>query len=166
MICRRGGIDKQDIGAIRIHDTATEFEISERAAEKFAANVRRPDKEDNIRIEAIDGAPASPSTSPKAWDGPKHKSKESRGSNHGDRPHEERPRDERPREDRSNKKFEKPRRDDAPGLDRATHSKKKKQRPDWHENAGPSRPAAGAPGGKSAFAKPGFKKKPKKKHRD
>ena len=33
MICRRGGIDKRDIGAIRILDTTTEFEISERVAE-------------------------------------------------------------------------------------------------------------------------------------
>ena len=33
MICRRGGIDKQDIGAIRIMDTTTEFEISGRMAE-------------------------------------------------------------------------------------------------------------------------------------
>ena len=32
MICRRGGIDKGDIGAIRILDTTTEFEISERVA--------------------------------------------------------------------------------------------------------------------------------------
>jgi ATP-dependent RNA helicase DeaD len=162
MICRRGGIDKQDIGAIRIHDTTTEFEISERAAEKFAANVRRPDKEDNIRIEAMSDAPAGPSTSPKAWDGPKHKAKDgSRGERH-----EERPRDERPRDDRGNKKFDKPRRDDAPGFDRAAHPGKKKQRPDWHENAGPSRHPGGAPAGKAAFAKPGFKKKPKKKNRD
>ncbi|MBR1219275.1 DEAD/DEAH box helicase [Bradyrhizobium sp. U87765 SZCCT0131] len=58
MICRRGGIDRQDIGAIRIHDTTTEFEISERVAEDFAAKVRRPDKEDSIRIEPLAGAPA------------------------------------------------------------------------------------------------------------
>ena len=32
MICRRGGIDKHDIGAIRIMDTTTEFEISKGAA--------------------------------------------------------------------------------------------------------------------------------------
>jgi ATP-dependent RNA helicase DeaD len=167
MICRRGGIEKQDIGAIRIHDTTTEFEISERAAEKFAANVRRPDKEDNIRIEAMDGAPASPSTSPKAWDGPKHKRKDdNRGGGHADRPHQERPRDERPRDDRGPKKFEKPHRGDAPGFDRAPHAKKKKPRPDWHENAGAPRNAGAAPAAKSAFAKPGFKKKPKKKHRD
>ncbi|MGO4714873.1 DEAD/DEAH box helicase [Bradyrhizobium sp. 2TAF24] len=60
MICRRGGIDRQDIGAIRIHDTTTEFEISERVAEDFAAKVKRPDKEDSIRIEPLTGAPAGP----------------------------------------------------------------------------------------------------------
>ena len=55
MICRRGGIDKSDIGAIRIMDTTSEFEISARAAESFAVKIRRPDKEDNIRIEALAG---------------------------------------------------------------------------------------------------------------
>jgi ATP-dependent RNA helicase DeaD len=57
MICRRGGIEKQDIGAIRIMDTTTEFEISARAADSFAAMIKRPDKEDNIRIEAMSDAP-------------------------------------------------------------------------------------------------------------
>jgi ATP-dependent RNA helicase DeaD len=57
MICRRGGIDKNDIGAIKISDTTTEFEISERVADAFAASIRRPDKEDNIRIEPLTGAP-------------------------------------------------------------------------------------------------------------
>jgi ATP-dependent RNA helicase DeaD len=57
MICRRGGIDKRDIGAIKIMDTTTEFEISERVAESFAVKVKRPDKEDSIRIEPMTGAP-------------------------------------------------------------------------------------------------------------
>jgi ATP-dependent RNA helicase DeaD len=57
MICRRGGIDKHDIGAIRILDTTTEFEISQAAAESFAVKIRRPDKEDNIRIEPLTDAP-------------------------------------------------------------------------------------------------------------
>ena len=60
MICRRGGIDKRDIGAIKISDTTTEFEIAERVADAFAANIRRPDKEDNIRIEPLAGAPSGP----------------------------------------------------------------------------------------------------------
>lgn len=57
MICRRGGIDKRDIGAIKVMDTTTEFEITERVAESFAAKVKRPDKEDSIRIEPMTGAP-------------------------------------------------------------------------------------------------------------
>ncbi|MET0710856.1 MAG: DEAD/DEAH box helicase, partial [Tardiphaga sp.] len=35
MICRRGGIEKHDIGAIRIYETSSEFEISGDAAEQF-----------------------------------------------------------------------------------------------------------------------------------
>jgi ATP-dependent RNA helicase DeaD len=57
MICRRGGIDKSDIGAIRIFDTTTEFEVSAEAAEDFAAKIKRPDKEDNIRLERLKGEP-------------------------------------------------------------------------------------------------------------
>jgi ATP-dependent RNA helicase DeaD len=57
MICRRAGIDKNDIGAIRILDTTTEFEISERVAESFAVKIRHPDKEDNIRIEPLEASP-------------------------------------------------------------------------------------------------------------
>ena len=57
MLCRRGSIKKEDIGAIRILDTVTEFEISARVARRFAARIRRPDKEDSIRIEAMQDAP-------------------------------------------------------------------------------------------------------------
>ena len=70
MICRRGGIDKGDIGAIRILDTTTEFEISERVAESFAVKVRRPDKEDNIRIEPL--APPAQAPSEKRSHSPRH----------------------------------------------------------------------------------------------
>ncbi|MBP0114777.1 DEAD/DEAH box helicase [Bradyrhizobium vignae] len=57
MICRRGGIDKRDIGAIKIMDTTTEFEISERVADSFATKIKRPDKEDSIRIEPVADVP-------------------------------------------------------------------------------------------------------------
>ena len=72
MICRRGGIDKGDIGAIRILDTTTEFEISERVAESFAVKVRRPDKEDNIRIELLAEAPPAQAPSEKRSHSPRH----------------------------------------------------------------------------------------------
>lgn len=58
MLCRRGSIKKEDIGAIRILDAVTEFEISARVADRFAARIRRPDKADSIRIEAMQDAPA------------------------------------------------------------------------------------------------------------
>ena len=57
MICRRGGISKPDIGAINILDTATEFEVSQRVAKSFATRIKDPDKDDNIRIEKLDGEP-------------------------------------------------------------------------------------------------------------
>jgi ATP-dependent RNA helicase DeaD len=57
MICRRGGIDKNAIGAIRIGEDTTEFEISANAADSFAELVGRPDKNDNIRIERMAEAP-------------------------------------------------------------------------------------------------------------
>jgi ATP-dependent RNA helicase DeaD len=65
MICRRGGVDKRDIGAIRVMDTTTEFEISERVAESFAAKIKRPDKEDSIRIEPMADAPQGQAASEK-----------------------------------------------------------------------------------------------------
>jgi ATP-dependent RNA helicase DeaD len=67
MICRRGGIDKRDIGAIRILDTTTEFEISERVAGSFTINIRRPDKEDNIRIERLADTPPGQAPSHSPW---------------------------------------------------------------------------------------------------
>lgn len=52
MICRRGGLNKNDIGAIRIYDAHTEFEIAGTAAEEFSLKIKRADKE-NIRIEPM-----------------------------------------------------------------------------------------------------------------
>ena len=40
MICRKGKVTKQDIGAIRIFDDETKFEIDEQVAERFAEAVR------------------------------------------------------------------------------------------------------------------------------
>ena len=65
MICRRGGIDKRDIGAIRVLDSITEFEISERVAGSFAVKIRRPDKEGNIRIEPLADSPPGQAPSEK-----------------------------------------------------------------------------------------------------
>ncbi|MBK5958631.1 DEAD/DEAH box helicase [Rhodoplanes elegans] len=61
MICRRGGIDKRAVGAIRICDSHSEIEIAADAAELFAAAIARPDKESNIRLEPLPDGPQAPS---------------------------------------------------------------------------------------------------------
>jgi len=90
MICRRGGIDKNDIGAIRIMETTTEFEISERVAASFAANIRRPDKEDNIRIEPLADAPQARAPSDKRSQAPRREASDTdRPAHRGDNPRDE-----------------------------------------------------------------------------
>jgi ATP-dependent RNA helicase DeaD len=91
MICRRGGIDKHDIGVIRILETTTEFEISERAAELFAVKIRRPDKEDNIRIERLADAPQGQPASEKRLHTPRREAKETdRSARQNDKSRDER----------------------------------------------------------------------------
>ena len=52
MLCKRGGISKRDVGAIRIFDRESKVEIAPRAAEAFAAAIAGPAPAgDNIAIE-------------------------------------------------------------------------------------------------------------------
>ena len=53
MICRAGGLTKADIGAIRIFDNETKFEVAAAAAAQFASDIRRRSPE-NIRIEPLE----------------------------------------------------------------------------------------------------------------
>ena len=151
MICRRGGIDKHDIGAIKIMDTTTEFEISKSAAESFAAMVRRPDKEDNIRIEAMpEGSQGqAPQTEP-------HREKKSYPPRHEGKGNRDAPRHDGPRHEAGTKPYRKPQGDNAPGSFREPAYDKKKK---YAHKAAHNGPAQHAP------AKPGFAKKPKKKFR-
>ncbi|WP_062211499.1 DEAD/DEAH box helicase [Aureimonas sp. AU12] len=55
LLCRRGKITRDDIGAIRIFDKETKFEITEAVAKKFAAAAEGTD--DDITITYADGAP-------------------------------------------------------------------------------------------------------------
>jgi ATP-dependent RNA helicase DeaD len=58
-ICRQGEITKRDIGAIRVYDTETRFEVDQSVAEKFATKVAAREK-GGIRIfPAPDGLPAA-----------------------------------------------------------------------------------------------------------
>ena len=157
MICRRGGVGKQDIGAIRIMDTTTEFEISARVADAFAAAIKRPDKEDNIRIEPLGDAPAERPHTTKSWDGPKHRPKEAGR----DARQEDRPRDEHPR-----KQHGKPHGEGRPAFDKPRGPKAKRDQQAWPDNDG--RRHAAAPAERGAFKKDRapFKKKKKKNRHD
>jgi len=161
MICRRGGIGKQDIGAIRIFDGSTEFEISATAADEFAAKIKRPDKEDNIRIEALPNGPQGDSgTFEKRPRKPPHKDKDL-----GAKPR----RNDEPRYDAKPRYDDKPRFEDKPRYDKPRHSGKP-QRDDARRFEGPPPRGKGPKPGKKAdrqtwpdVEKPTFNKKPKKK---
>lgn len=168
MICRRGGIDKTDIGAIRVMDTTTEFEISARAAESFAAMIRRPDKEDNIRIEAL---PDGPQAQPAAETRPHAREREERAPRPHSKPWQDKPRDDKPRDDKprddkpwSNKPRDgkpyddRPRSEKPPGFDKERRYDKKRP---FRE-----KPAYAAKPKHDGAAKPAFGKKKKKKFRD
>ena len=135
MICRRGGIEKQDVGAIRILDTTTEFEISGRVAESFAVKIQRPDKEDNIRIEPLADAPQS-----------RHPFRSSRrthlgreGGGGGPDPHQ----NDKFQGERGPKPHGKPRHDSEPGFGKELAFKKKKRSRDNVAPDHPARPAFG-----------------------
>ena len=61
LICRLGNVTKQDIGAIRIFDTETKFELAEERAEAFNASIRASG-ETEILFEAT--TPASQTVRP------------------------------------------------------------------------------------------------------
>ncbi|PPD41244.1 MAG: helicase [Methylocystis sp.] len=63
MLCRKGDITRDAIGAIRIFDHDTRIEIAASAAAGFAANMRRPGG-DNIRVEQLDGESGAPKKGP------------------------------------------------------------------------------------------------------
>jgi ATP-dependent RNA helicase DeaD len=75
LICRQGKITKQDIGAIRILERETKFEIDAAAAERFQAALRQIDRPEG-RIE--------PLAEPPAGDEAPHRAP--RREHHGDRP--------------------------------------------------------------------------------
>ncbi|NWK94137.1 DEAD/DEAH box helicase [Sphingobium lactosutens] len=61
LICRRGHVSRQDIGAIRITTNETMFEIPKAIASRFIASIKRTgeasDEGADVAFEPIDGAP-------------------------------------------------------------------------------------------------------------
>ena len=150
MICRRGGIDKQDIGRIVIGDTNTDFEISGRAAESFAVKIRRPDKEDNIRIDPLADAPQDRAPAEKRSYKPRREGEET-----GHRARQT----DKARDDRGQKHYGKSHSESAPRFEKDASFKKKKPRKDKPSYAEQPQRSSAPP------AKRAFGKKPPKKHR-
>ena len=65
LICRMGGVEKRDVGAIRIQPEETRFEIAAGQADSFAANIP-DDAEDNVRITRSEAPSAAPRRDPSA----------------------------------------------------------------------------------------------------
>jgi ATP-dependent RNA helicase DeaD len=58
LICKAGGVTKRDIGAIRIFETESRFELSAESAERFSqALARSGGREDSITITRVNGRP-------------------------------------------------------------------------------------------------------------
>ena len=58
MICRRGKVTKPDVGAIKISENETRFEINSDVAQRFAEAVKAEDEND-VKIEQMAGPPAA-----------------------------------------------------------------------------------------------------------
>ncbi len=146
MICRRGGITKKEIGAIRIYGDHSEFEIAQQAAESFAANLKRPDKEEGTRIEALPSGPqgegARPPEAPQDHTAP--------SSDRGPRPHAGDNRDFKKKPDYAKK--------------RPFHKKHQGEHREKDHRPGGHKPAHAGPRGEGAAPfKPAFGKKSNKK---
>ncbi|SED87271.1 DEAD/DEAH box helicase [Bradyrhizobium erythrophlei] len=186
MICRRGGIDKHDIGAIKILDTTTEFEIAARVADSFAVKIKRPDKEDTIRIEPLADAPQRQAPSDKPARKPRHDSWRDKDDGGHSAPRRDEPRDEaaakrRGKPDREARAFS------SEGASRSREDHAPRQEPRaafrFDRDGKGAKPKSGdeprfgkkkqhrSKSGQAGHwpdvsaAKPKFGKKPKKKHR-
>jgi ATP-dependent RNA helicase DeaD len=62
LICRRGGVTRREVGAIRVGPQSSQFEIAGEAAAEFALASGEPDpRAPHVRIRRIDSAPHRPS---------------------------------------------------------------------------------------------------------
>jgi len=69
LICRRGHITRDEVGAIRIGPAETQFQVPRASAAKFAAALKRTagnaTDEGTVTIEAVDGAPHDQGQAPR-----------------------------------------------------------------------------------------------------
>ncbi|HEV2746340.1 MAG TPA: DEAD/DEAH box helicase [Allosphingosinicella sp.] len=87
LLCRRGHITKNEIGAIRIAAGETLFEIPRAAASRFAAALQRtaggePDGEGGVHIEPVHGTPRQQAKHNRRSAPPRHKAKPYKARTH------------------------------------------------------------------------------------
>ena len=141
MICRRGGIDKHEIGKINILDTTTEFEISGVRPPRSMRGSSDRIKRTISASSRCQGAAAEPPR-----EKPSYPPRRDAGADRGDRPND------RARDERGSKPYGKPAGGSGPGFAREPGFDKKKKYAHKPAYAG-SAPHAGAADGKPAFGK-------------
>ncbi|MGI3164601.1 DEAD/DEAH box helicase [Pseudooceanicola sp. 200-1SW] len=135
LLCRAGGLDKAQIGAIRVQDSETFVELAEPAVEGFLASLGEGNVlEEGVSARAVEGvpefAPRQRSTGPRPGGGGKFGDKPRFDKPRGDGPRGDKPRGDKPR-------FDKPKGDrfgDKPRFD-----KPRGPRPDRGERDGAPR---------------------------
>ncbi|WP_186419377.1 DEAD/DEAH box helicase [Bosea sp. CS1GBMeth4] len=184
MLCRRGQITRDEVGAIRIFDRETKVEIDADVAERFAELTRVPDR-DRITIEPVTGEaerrPAKPfaekpshvprGARPPRDERPARKPQEGRGKPFGAKPYDPTRRDREPayeetailRPERPSGRGEQ----GKPGAGPFKGGKKPYPAPHGGERQGESRPAGKSFGGKKPYGgkKPFAGKKPRRDDR-
>ncbi|QFR33660.1 DEAD/DEAH box helicase [Ancylobacter sp. TS-1] len=154
LICRRGNVTRRDIGAIRIFDEETAFEVGLAAVERFSKAAGRPDSSGAL-IEPLEGPPPA--------GGPRSGGSRPGGARSGaDRPGRDSPRADAPGGTRSEgwtplprerpapyKAPYKPARDDRPETTRPETTRPEPTRPETRQpeaaRPAPDRPARPAP---------------------
>ncbi|MBP7952055.1 MAG: DEAD/DEAH box helicase [Sphingorhabdus sp.] len=142
LICRRGGVTKNDVGAIRITADETFVGIAAKSAKDFAKAASKPgrDEDADVEIKQADGPPreAARENRKSGYQG-RGGSGANRGDRDGGRDRSDRPDRDRPNRDRSER-------------DRGDRSRPDSNRPDRNRNDSPNaegRPTLGAKYGSS-----------------
>ncbi len=151
MICRRGNVNRKEIGTIRIFEETTEFEVAREAAEHFALHARQKD-EDNIRILPAGEGGAKRGARPKRAERFER-----------DRTPERDPRAEKPRwkkkgaervgRDEAPRPHAAPRQDRSAPSDKASFEQKPFEKKPYAKKPYGNKPHAMTPGGKKPFDK-------------
>lgn len=146
MLCRRGKITRDEVGAIRIFDRETKVEIDAEVAERFAALARQTDR-DKILIEPTTGEGERRPAKPFAEKAEHRAATQARGDAHeGERRHSEPGFKRKPYEGKgkpfaaAGKSYDPVRRDREPAAE------------DWVSGRLGGKPQHGKPGGKKPFA--------------